>query len=198
MKKQKNSTANLKVKIISGCWRGKNINFLEKKDLRPTKSQIRETLFNWIQYDVENSCCLDLFSGSGVLGFEAASRGAKKVFMVDNDLDVVNCLNIQKKKLKGHNIFIFNSDSNEFLKNFNEKVSLIFLDPPFTKNILDETIKSLSVSNRLIERCKIYIEFPHNKNFTVNIKTPENWELLKSKKSGDVAYLLFQHNCSMI
>ena len=198
MKKQKNSTANLKVKIISGCWRGKNINFLEKKDLRPTKSQIRETLFNWIQYDVENSYCLDLFSGSGVLGFEAASRGAKKVFMVDNDLDVVNCLNIQKKKLKGHNIFIFNSDSNEFLKNFNEKVSLIFLDPPFTKNILDETIKSLSVSNNLIDRCKIYIELPHNKNFTVNIKTPENWELLKSKKSGDVAYLLFQHNCSMI
>ena len=198
MKKQKNSTANLKVKIISGCWRGKNINFLEKKDLRPTKSQIRETLFNWIQHDVENSYCLDLFSGSGVLGFEAASRGAKKVFMVDNDLDVVNCLNIQKKKLKGDNIFIFNSDSNEFLKNFNEKVSLIFLDPPFTKNILDETIKSLSVSNNLIDRCKIYIELPHNKNFTVNIKTPENWELLKSKKSGDVAYLLFQHNCSMI
>ena len=198
MKKQKNSTANLKVKIISGCWRGKNINFLEKKDLRPTKSQIRETLFNWIQYDVENSYCLDLFSGSGVLGFEAASRGAKKVFMVDNDLDVVNCLNIQKKKLKGDNIFIFNSDSIEFLKNFNEKVSLIFLDPPFTKNVLDETIKSLSVSNSLIDRCKIYIELPHNKNFTVNIKTPENWELLKSKKSGDVAYLLFQHNCSMI
>ena len=198
MKKQKNSTANLKVKIISGCWRGKNINFLEKKDLRPTKSQIRETLFNWIQHDVENSYCLDLFSGSGVLGFEAASRGAKKVFMVDNDLDVVNCLNIQKKKLKGDNIFIFNSDSDEFLKNFNEKVSLIFLDPPFTKNILDETIKSLSVSNNLIDRCKIYIELPHNKNFTVNIKTPENWELLKSKKSGDVAYLLFQHNCSMI
>ena len=198
MKKQKNSTANLKVKIISGCWRGKNINFLEKKDLRPTKSQIRETLFNWIQYDVENSYCLDLFSGSGVLGFEAASRGAKKVFMVDNDLDVVNCLNIQKKKLKGDNIFIFNSDSDEFLKNFNEKVSLIFLDPPFTKNILDETIKSLSVSNSLIDRCKIYIELPYNKNFIVNIKTPENWELLKSKKSGDVAYLLFQHNCSMI
>ena len=198
MKKQKNSTANLKVKIISGCWRGKNINFLEKKDLRPTKSQIRETLFNWIQHDVENSYCLDLFSGSGVLGFEAASRGAKKVFMVDNDLDVVNCLNIQKKKLKGDNIFIFNSDSDEFLRNFNEKVSLIFLDPPFTKNILDETIKSLSVSNNLIDRCKIYIELPHNKNFTVNIKTPENWELLKSKKSGDVAYLLFQHNCSMI
>ena len=69
MKKQKNKALNLKVKIISGVWRGRNINFLSKKDLRPTKNIIRETLFNWLQYDLDDSVCIDLFSGSGALGF---------------------------------------------------------------------------------------------------------------------------------
>jgi len=95
MKKQKNNTSNLSVKIISGTWKGRNIKFLNKKDLRPTKNQIRETLFNWLRNHVEGSICIDLFAGSGSLGFESASRGAKKVYMIDNDINIVNCLKNQ-------------------------------------------------------------------------------------------------------
>ena len=78
MKKQKSNKSDLKVKIIAGLWKGRNISFPDKKDLRPTKGLVRETLFNWLKNDIQNSYCLDLFSGSGALGFEAASRGAKK------------------------------------------------------------------------------------------------------------------------
>ena len=66
MKKQKNKALNLKVKIISGVWRGRNINFLSRKDLRPTKNIIRETLFNWLGIDLSGLICLDLFAGSGI------------------------------------------------------------------------------------------------------------------------------------
>ena len=96
MKKQKNKALNLKVKIISGIWRGRNINFLPKKDLRPTKNIIRETLFNWLGSDLTDLVCLDLFAGSGALGFESASRGAANVYLVDIDNDVAHCLEEQK------------------------------------------------------------------------------------------------------
>jgi 16S rRNA (guanine966-N2)-methyltransferase len=129
MKKQNSNKSDLKVKIIAGLWKGRNISFPDKKDLRPTKGLVRETLFNWLKNDIQNSYCLDLFSGSGALGFEAASRGAKKVYMIDSDLDVVHYLNLQKIKLNANNILIFNSDARQFLKDFNEKIDLIFLDP---------------------------------------------------------------------
>jgi 16S rRNA (guanine966-N2)-methyltransferase len=198
MKKQKSNKSDLKVKIIAGLWKGRNISFPDKKDLRPTKGLVRETLFNWLKNDIQNSYCLDLFSGSGALGFEAASRGAKKVYMIDSDLDVVHYLNLQKNKLNANNILIFNSDARQFLKDFNEKIDLIFLDPPFSKNIINELVNDISKLNSINDRCKIYIEIPSKGNFESSIIKPRNWELLKCKKSGGVAYLLFQHNCSMI
>lgn len=198
MKKQKNSTANLKVKIISGSLKGRNIRFLEKKDLRPTKNQIRETLFNWLQYDLDNSVCIDLFSGSGALGFEAASRGAKKVHMVDNDLDVVSCLKDNKDDLKVRNVILYNSSAEDFIINFKDKVDLVFLDPPFSKNIINTIINNLSLSQILNDKCKIYIEVQFQKNLEDTISKPKNWVLLKSSRSGDVAYLLYQQNNSMI
>jgi 16S rRNA (guanine966-N2)-methyltransferase len=198
MKKQKSNKSDLKVKIIAGLWKGRNISFPDKKDLRPTKGLVRETLFNWLKNDIQNSYCLDLFSGSGALGFEAASRGAKKVYMIDSDLDVAHYLNLQKNKLNANNILIFNSDARQFLKDFNEKIDLIFLDPPFSKNIINELVNDISKLNSINDRCKIYIEIPSKGNFESSIIKPRNWELLKCKKSGGVAYLLFQHYCSMI
>ena len=198
MKKQKNSTANLQVKIIAGSLKGRNIRFLEKKDLRPTKNQIRETLFNWLQYDLDNSVCIDLFSGSGALGFEAASRGAKKVHMVDHDSDVVRCLKDNKDNLKVENVTLYNNNAEDFIKNFKDRVDLIFLDPPFSENIINVIIHYLSLSQIFNDKCKIYIEVQLQKNLEDTICKPKSWELLKSSKSGDVAYLLYQHNNSMI
>ena len=198
MKKQRNNTANLQVQIIAGSLKGKNIQFLEKKDLRPTKNQIRETLFNWLQFDMHNSVCIDLFSGSGALGFEAVSRGAKKVYMVDCDADVVKCLKDNKDELKLENIVLHNTNAEEFIRNFKCKADLIFLDPPFSENIINTTIRYLSLFQIFNDKCKIYVEVPLKKNFEDTVYKPKNWELLKSSKSGGVAYLLYQHNNSMI
>ncbi len=198
MKNQKNNTSNLSVRIISGAWKGRNIKFLSKKDLRPTKNQIRETLFNWLQSHIEGSICIDLFAGSGALGFESASRGAKKVYMVDIDIDIINCLKKQKDEFNAKNIIIYKSDANDFIKEIRDEIDVIFLDPPFDNQVLNLTINNLSLLKNLKNKCKIYIEIPFIKNFENIVDVPVNWELLKNCKSGDVRYLLFQHNDSMI
>ena len=199
MKKQKNSKLNLKVKILSGSWKGRNISFLAQSDLRPTKNIIKETLFNWIQKDIQDSICIDMFAGSGSLGFEAASRGAKKVYMIDNNLEITNHLRSQKDYIGAKNISIINLSAFDFLKkNLKDLANVIFLDPPFSLGIIEKVIKELSSSDNLADKCKIYVEIPYKKNIEFQINTPINWELLKSKKSGDVAYLLFQHNISVI
>ena len=199
MKKQKNSKLNLKVKILSGSWKGRNISFLDKSDLRPTKNIIKETLFNWIQEDIQDSICLDMFAGSGSLGFEAASRGAKKVYMIDNNSEITNHLRSQKDYIGAKNISIINLSAFDFLKkNLKDLANVIFLDPPFSLGIIEKVIKELSSSDNLADKCKIYVEIPYKKNIEFQINTPINWELLKSKKSGEVAYLLFQHNISVV
>ena len=198
MKKQKNKALNLKVKIISGIWGGRNINFLSKKDLRPTKNIIRETLFNWLGSDLTDLICLDLFAGSGVLGFESASRGAKNVYLVDIDRDVVRCLEEQKNILDAKNILIEHSSSDDFISKFTGKVDLLFLDPPFSDIIINTTINSSGFSQLLNNNCKIYIEIPFEQNYVDVIKAPISWKLIKHGKSGDVAYLLYKHNYSMI
>jgi len=143
MKKQKKNKSNLKVKIISGAWKGRNISFLEKRDLRPTKNQIRETLFNWLQNDVKNSVCIDLFAGSGALGFEAASRGAKQVFMVDNDIDIINSLNSQKIKFEASNVDLIHANAEEYIEGHHDEVDIIFLDPPFSDTHFIENLKTI-------------------------------------------------------
>jgi len=198
MKKQKKNKSNLKVKIISGAWKGRNISFLEKRDLRPTKNQIRETLFNWLQNDVKNSVCIDLFAGSGALGFEAASRGAKQVFMVDNDIDIINSLNSQKIKFEASNVDLIHANAEEYIEGHHDEVDIIFLDPPFSKNIINNIFPKLNMLKKLSNKCKIYIELPYCKNPENNIDIPPNWELIKSDKLGDVAYLLFQYKNTVV
>lgn len=192
MRKQKSNKSNLKVKIISGIWRGRNISFIEKKYLRPTKSQVRETLFNWLQNNIKNSVCLDLFSGSGALGFEAVSRGAKKVIMVDNDLEVINCLKEQKNIFQASNINIIHSDAEEFLADFQEEIDIIFIDPPFSQNSINNIILLLGKLKNIGRKYKVYFELPYSNDFEKNLNIPSYWKLLKSKRSGDVGYLLYQ------
>tara|TARA_B100001250_G_scaffold171901_1_gene148006 strand:- start:415 stop:1011 length:597 start_codon:yes stop_codon:yes gene_type:complete len=192
MKHLKNK-ANLKVKIIGGAWKGRYISFVDKKNVRPTKNQIRETLFNWLKDDIKNAVCADLFSGSGALGFEAASRGAKKVFLIDNDIEVTNYLSNQIDILKAQNITLINSTAEDFIKSINEKINLVFLDPPFSDNKLTNIISNLNSQNILSNECKIYIETACLKdNLDRKFNVPKSWQLLKTKKSGRVSYMLFK------
>ena len=135
MKKPNNKFKKSKVKLISGSWKGRSIQFIEKDKLRPTKNIIKETLFNLLQHDIEDSICLDMFAGSGSLGFEAASRGAKSVYMIEKDSDIVRCLNEQKNILEAHNVEIIKADVMTYEINFLNKVDILFLDPPFSENL---------------------------------------------------------------
>ena len=126
-----------------------------------------------------------MFAGSGSLGFEAASRGAKSVYMIEKDSDIVRCLNEQKNILEAHNVEIIKADVMTYEINFLNKVDILFLDPPFSENLLGDLLK---------RECLIYIEFPFNKKVAKPFDSPENWKLLKENKSGEVSYLLFKNN----
>ena len=194
MQKLRNKNIKSSVKLIAGIWRGRKINFLEKDNLRPTKGIIKETLFNFLRNSIEGSTCIDMFAGSGSLGFEAASRGAKYVYMLENDKQIIDCLKNQKKSLSAKNINIIQTDANAFESHIQDKVDIVFLDPPFSENLLQNLIDKISLSKILKHKCKIYMEIPYTKDYTKEYKIPENWVVLKEGKSGDVSYLLLQHN----
>ena len=194
MQKQRNKATKSNIKLIAGTWRGRKINFVEKNNLRPTKGIIKETLFNLLRNYIEGSVCLDMFAGSGSLGFEAASRGAKYVYMLENDKETIDCLIDQKNALSAKNINIIYADANSFENHVQDMVDIIFLDPPFSENLLQNMIDKISSSTILKDKCKIYVEIPFTKDFLKDYKIPANWTLQRKGKSGDVSYLLLQHN----
>ena len=179
-----------KLRIIGGEWRSRQINFCDAPGLRPTPVRVRETLFNWLQYDIPSSRCLDLYSGSGALGFEAASRGAIAVVQVESNSEVCRALKENAIKLAATQIKIVQSDVFRFLaENSAEPFDIIFLDPPYSMNLAGVTCHWLEDKGWLSQGAKIYVEVDSKQNFLDEL--PETWRLLKSKTAGDVAYRLF-------
>ncbi len=179
------------LRIIGGSWRGRKLNFADAKGLRPTLDRVRETLFNWLQNDIYDSYCLDLYSGSGALGFEALSRGAAHVTMVDNNRQVYQQLTKNMSLLNCDNVDISCISAMDFLSTATIKnpYQIVFLDPPFKQNLLDTICKKLEQHNILSANCLIYIEAEKMLQLTA---IPENWTQLKEKKTGQLAYYLFQ------
>jgi 16S rRNA (guanine966-N2)-methyltransferase len=179
------------IRIIGGEWRSRQISFYDAPGLRPTPSRVRETLFNWLQYDIPGSRCLDLFAGSGALGFEAASRGAKTVVQVEQDANACRTLHENAIKLNAKQINLVQSDVFRFLADCNpETFDIVFLDPPFSFNFVVQTCQWLEDKGWLNQRALIYVEAESGKRIIENM--PENWHLLKSKIAGEVAYHLFE------
>jgi 16S rRNA (guanine966-N2)-methyltransferase len=180
------------IRIIGGEWRSRQISFYDVPGLRPTPARVRETLFNWLQYDIPGSRCLDLYAGSGALGFEAASRGAKAVVQVEQDANVCRALHENAIKLNAKQIKIVQTDVFRFLAENNaEPFDIVFLDPPFGKNLAIQTCNWLEDKSWLNQHTKIYVE-TESKLFPVNLF--EKWQLLKSKTAGEVSYHLFKKN----
>lgn len=123
---------NNRVRIIGGEWRSRRISFPSREDLRPTPDRVRETLFNWLGQDLTGKTCLDLFAGSGALGFEAASRGAKRVVMVERDAATFKALQASGAQLGACAVELARADGLEFLRGDRGCYDVIFLDPPFT------------------------------------------------------------------
>ncbi|MEO1883772.1 MAG: 16S rRNA (guanine(966)-N(2))-methyltransferase RsmD [Methyloprofundus sp.] len=181
--------ASNKVKIIAGQWRGRNLPFPDIKGLRPTPVRVRETVFNWLQYDVIASRCLDLYAGSGALGMEAASRGAKAVVQVDDDAQVCRQLKQNAELVSASQVKIVQQDVFRYLAGNAQMFDLVFLDPPFAKGYAVQAANWLEEKLWLANHAKIYIEVENTLKLT---GLPENWKMLKHKKAGEVAYYLFE------
>ena len=180
-----------KIKIIGGNWRSRQIEVLDAQGLRPTPNRVRETLFNWLQGDIFNAHCLDLFAGSGALSFEAASRGAKSVVQIENNAQACAVLKANATKLGATQIQTWQIDALDFLtKTAQTPFEIVFLDPPFGLNLVAQSGELLTKNNFLAPYAKIYVET----ETTLKLDLPENWRLLKDKKAGEVAYRLFEFN----
>jgi 16S rRNA (guanine966-N2)-methyltransferase len=177
------------IRIIGGEWRSRQISFYDIPGLRPTPARVRETLFNWLQYDIPGSRCLDLYAGSGALGFEAASRGAKAVVQVEQDANACRALHENVVKLNANQVKIVQTDVFRFLaENDAKPFDIVFLDPPFGKGLAAQTCHWLEDKGWLSQDTKIYVEY-ESKLPVAN--SPEKWQLLKSKIAGEVSYNLF-------
>lgn len=185
-----------KINIIGGKWRSRKISFEDVDGLRPTPVRVRETLFNWLQYDVLGSRCLDLYAGSGALGFEAASRGAKCVVQVENNSVACRNLKVNVLALGAEQIKIVQSEAFRYLAGDAEVFDLVFIDPPFHLNLAAQTCAWLEEKGWLAVYAKIYVETESKDANTHQAfqleKLPENWRLLKQKTAGEVMYHLFE------
>lgn len=178
-----------KVRIIGGLWRGRIIHFPPELHVRPTPDRVRETLFNWLANNLRNTWCLDLFAGTGALGFEALSRGASRLTCIDHSFEVIKHLKKTAQILKRPDIEIINADIPYAGFKFRTPFDIVFIDPPFYRNLVDSTIKWLEEEKILNPGAIIYIE--HETGLKLN-SIPTNWHLLKNEIAGQVNYQLFQ------
>jgi len=163
------------MRVISGKYKGRKLEGFNIDGTRPTMDRVKESLFGIIQNKIQDSICLDLFAGSGNLGIEALSNGAKQCYFVDNNKEVIKIL---KRNLKDiPNSILINDDYRSALKNNNIKFDIIFLDPPYKFNLINKAIEDIINYDLLNDDGIIVCEYE-----TEEIKC--NLELIKEKKYG--------------
>ena len=178
------------LRIIGGKWRGRKLKFAANSQIRPTPNRVRETLFNWLAPIINDAICLDLFAGSGALGFEALSRGAKQVTMVDKSPQVIKTLTDNANTLGTDDIEFMCVEFLPALKNpFHRQFDIVFLDPPFHQNLIAPCANWLAQNSCLTEHAFIYIEAESSLK---TLSVPGNWEMYKQKTAGQVTYSLFR------
>jgi 16S rRNA (guanine966-N2)-methyltransferase len=172
------------VRIIGGEWRSRLIAFPSRPDLRPTPDRVRETLFNWLGQDLTGKCCLDLFAGSGALGFEAASRGARRVVMVERDPVAWQALEGNAAKLGARAVELKRGDALEFLRVDVERYDVVFVDPPFRAEFLAQVLPMLAA--RLAPDALIHVEAP------AEPALPAGWIIWRNGRAGAVTHQLLK------
>jgi 16S rRNA (guanine(966)-N(2))-methyltransferase RsmD len=172
------------LRIIGGAWGSRHIHFAPRDALRPTPDRVRETLFNWLGQDLTGRDCLDLFAGSGALGFEAASRGARRVVMVERDAVACKALEANRAALGARQVEIAPADALEFLRGDRARYDVVFLDPPFSMGRWEAVFDLLPA--RLNEGALVYCE-------SGSAKTPAaGWEVWRRARAGQVTYQLLK------
>jgi len=177
------------LRIIAGQWRGRKIQFPDVEGIRPTPDRVRETLFNWLAPHIHGARCLDLFAGSGAVGLEALSRGAREVVMVERESRAVSYLRETGAMLGSEGLQVVHGDALHYLQGSGEPFDIVFIDPPFRLGLLAPCLQALQASHWLAANALIYIEVEKELG---ELALPEGWSLRKQKVSGQVAYHLVE------
>jgi 16S rRNA (guanine966-N2)-methyltransferase len=172
------------VRIIAGAHRGRRISVPLRPGVRPTPDRVRETLFNWLGQQLDGLACLDLFAGSGALGFEAASRGAARVVLVEHDRAAFEALLRTKALLRTPQVEVVHEDAFAYLRRASAQFDVVFLDPPFRQNALGVALAA--VAERVAQGGRVYVEAAEP------LPAQAPWHELRRARAGQVSYQLLE------
>jgi 16S rRNA (guanine966-N2)-methyltransferase len=179
-----------RLRIVAGKWRSRVLDIADVPGLRPTSERIRETLFNWLAPSMQGARCLDLFAGTGALGFEALSRGATQVVFVDSSRRAIKAIEKSTKILDATGAVVHYGDAADYLRSATRaSFDIIFLDPPFADDRLGELCGLIDERGLLAPGGRIYLEQDRAKPET---PLPDGWQVRKNKTAGNVRYMLVE------
>ncbi|WP_228146207.1 16S rRNA (guanine(966)-N(2))-methyltransferase RsmD [Acinetobacter sp. ANC 4648] len=175
------------LRIIGGEWKRRVLPFASIEGLRPTPDRVRETLFNWLMWDVQNAQVLDLCAGSGALSFEALSRGAANVVMIEPNHNQAKILKENIQLLKSSNCQVMLTTAQQALPTLKTDFDLVFLDPPYSLDLWQQL--ATLVDPLIKNQGHIYVEADRDLRY---LQLPNSWQLIKQTKAGAVRAGLFQ------
>jgi len=178
------------MRIIAGKARGTKLFTLEGDTTRPTLDRVKESIFNIIQNDIYDSIFLDLFSGSGAIGLEAVSRGARKAILCDLSKSAINIIkkNIEKTHFENQ-VELYNLHFEDMLKNLKEQINIIYMDPPYKTDYIEKALKIIEKKPNITEETKIIIETDDEEKI-INSISDLNFEIIDKRKYG-IAFIIF-------
>jgi 16S rRNA (guanine(966)-N(2))-methyltransferase RsmD len=160
------------------------LKFPDGDGLRPTPDRVRQTVFNWLGQELHGLICLDLFAGTGVMGFEALSRGASQVVLIEKSRAAYQAMVDNKSALKATNAQVLNLDALQFLKQNQQVFDVIFLDPPYHQGLIDQALPLIKTA--LSEDGQVYVEAEFA------LEDSADWQVYKSGKAGNAFYHLLK------
>ena len=184
----KSKQAQNQVRINAGVWRSRLLKFPDAEGLRPTPERVRQTVFNWLGQDMTGKACLDLFAGTGAFGFEALSRNARSVVMVEYARAAFQSLMQNKALLKAEQATVVQQDALQFLQHSQSQFDVIFCDPPYQKGWLTQILPLLP--QHLSPEGLVYAEAEYA------FLPTEHWQIFKQSKAGNVYYHLLKYQPS--
>jgi len=187
------------IRIIAGAWRGRKLPVHDVVGLRPTTDRVKETVFNWLMNSIRFSHCLDCFAGAGALGFEALSRGAQTVTLIEKDSQAAAQLKTNATTLNAQNANVVQADSLVYLRqrtfDSENPYDIVFIDPPFGLGLAEKASQLLEEQQLLAPGALIYVEVESElTRLKPGAGLPANWQLLKQKTAGQVSFSLYQRD----
>ena len=179
-----------RLRIVAGKWRSRLLDIADVPGLRPTSERVRKTLFNWLAPSIQGARCLDLFAGTGALGFEALSRGATSVVFVENSRRAARAIEKSAQMLGAKEAVVHHGDAAEYVRKARPaSFDIIFLDPPFADDRLEGMCGLIDERGLLAPGGRIYLEQDRAKPET---PLPDGWQVRKNKTAGNVRYMLVE------